>query len=64
MDSPLEPPVWNPALQISGFSAIETCIGFLIYRTVKGYICVVLRHKVCGNLLKQSQETNIPFKRS
>lgn len=39
------------------FQLSATNLGPLTSRTVREYMCVVVSHRVCGNLLQQPQET-------
>lgn len=51
----------NAALLTLWFLPSETHFGLLMSRSVRESICVVLNHKICGNLLQQRQETKTVF---
>ena len=45
----------KPCCMQKGFQPNETPVGLLISSTTKEYMCVVLSHQLCGNLLWQKE---------
>lgn len=58
-DSSQEPLEGGLPLLEPWFWLSETNFGFLALRTIRKYMCIVLSHQICGNLLQQPQETSI-----
>lgn len=62
MCSPLEPPETNAGL-LTLIIAFESHIKHLTYRAGRYYMCVVLSHEVCGNLLHHQEKISISMLR-